>query len=317
LSWLGGLVAPSGLAGLDLEGMERLLTGRRIGLSFRVDEDAYVLAGQTNAADLTDQLRLLATKLTHPNWDPALFARFRAAAVESFDLNFSSASARAGRELGGVIRPNDQRWRPIEREEMNRVTVDQFRDFFSPLLAQGTVHAIIVGDMELEAAVDAMRRTVASLPQRTAPVVAPEADALRPPAPNPQPRTFTHQGDPNQAYALIGWSTLGGRDRIRDRRALALAANMFEARLFDRLREEEGATYSPSAAHLSSASFPSWGIFYTAAEIRPERAPTFFRVAREIIADLAAHPALADEFMRAQNPVVTASGVGWRPTPTG
>ena len=54
--------------------MERLLTGRRIGLAFAVDEDAFVLAGQTNAADLADQLRLLATKLVAPRWDPALFA---------------------------------------------------------------------------------------------------------------------------------------------------------------------------------------------------------------------------------------------------
>jgi zinc protease len=305
LGWLGGLVAPSGLAGLDLEGMERLLTGRRIGLSFGVDEDAFVLAGQTNPADLTDQLRLLTTKLTHPSWDPALFARFRTGALESFDLHFSSASARASRELGGVIRPNDRRWRPVEREEMAAVTVEQFRDFFTPLLAQGPVHAIIVGDMELDAAVEAMRRTVGSLPARPMPAVAPQATALQPPAPNPEPRRFTHEGDPNQAYALIGWSTLGGRDRIRDRRALALAANMFEVRLFDRLREVEGATYSPNAASLTSESFPHWGIFYTAAEIRPERAPTFFRVAREIIADLAARPALADEFTRAQNPVVT------------
>ena len=110
---------------------------------------------QTNAADLADQLRLLATKLAYPHWDPALFARFRAAALESFDLDFSSASARAGREIRRRDpRRNDQRWRPIEREEMNRVTVDQFRDFFTPLLAQGPVDAIIVGDIELEAAVD-------------------------------------------------------------------------------------------------------------------------------------------------------------------
>jgi zinc protease len=305
LGWLGGLVAPSGLAGLDLEGMERLLTGRRIGLSFGVDEDAFVLAGQTNPADLTDQLRLLTTKLTHPSWDPALFARFRTGALESFDLHFSSASARASRELGGVIRPNDRRWRPIEREEMAAVTAEQFRDFFTPLLAQGPVHAIIVGDMELEAAVEAMRRTVGSLPPRPAPTVAAEAIALQPPAPSPEPRRFTHEGDPNQAYALIGWSTLGGRDRIRDRRALALAANMFEVRLFDRLREGEGATYSPNAASLTSESFSNWGIFYAAAEIRPERAPTFFSVAREIIADLATRPALADEFTRAQNPVIS------------
>lgn len=305
LGWLGGLVAPSGLAGLDLEAMERLLTGRRIGLSFAVGEDAFVLSGQTNAADLPDQLRLLTTKLTHPNWDPALFERFRAGALESFDLHFSSAAARATREMGGVIRPNDQRWRPIERSEMEAVTVQQFRDFFTPLLAAGPVHAVIVGDMELEAAVDAMRRTVGSLPPRPEPSLAVNADRLRPPAPNPQPRTFTHQGDPNQAFALIGWSTLGGRDRIRERRALALAANMFETRLFDRIREAEGATYSPNAAHISSEAFPAWGIFYASAEIRPDRAPAFFRAAREILADMAAHPVLPDEFARAQNPVLS------------
>ena len=105
-----------------------------------------------------------------------------------------------------------------------------------------------------------------------------------------------------------GNSTLRQRsnflDRILDRRALSLAANMFQVRLFDRLREEEGATYSPDAAHLSSESFPAWGIFYAAAEIRPDGADTFFAVAREIVADLAAAPVLPDEFARAQNPVI-------------
>ena len=73
------LVAPSGVAGLDLDGMERLLTGRRIGMAFSIDEDAFVLGGQTSATDLPDQLRLLATKLVQPRWDPALLARFRRA----------------------------------------------------------------------------------------------------------------------------------------------------------------------------------------------------------------------------------------------
>ncbi len=305
LGWLSGLVAPSGLAGLDLEGMERLLTGRRIGLAFRVEEDAFVLAGQTNGDDLDDQLRLLVTKLTHPEWDPALFARFQAGALESFDLHFSSASARAAREMGGVIRPGDQRWRPIEREEMAAVTVDAFRDFFEPLLAQGPVHAVIVGDMPLEQAVEAMRRTVAALPPRPDAAPAPGALGVQPPRPDPSPRTFTHQGDPAQAYALIGWSTVGGRESMADRRALALAANLFEVRLFDELREEAGATYSPNGAHLSSDTFGQWGIFYAAAEIRPEGADTFFRIAREIVADLAARPVLPDEFARAQNPVIT------------
>lgn len=305
LDWLGGLIAPSGLAGLDLDGMERLLTGRRMNLTFAIGDDAFVLAGQTNADDLGDQLRLLATKLVAPEWDPALFARFRTSAVESFDMHFSSASARAAREMGGFVRPDDQRWRPIEREEMAAVTVDRFRDFFTPLLAAGPVHVTIVGDAELETAVEAVRRTVAALPERPAAAPSNGPATLRPPAPSSEPRRFTHRGDPDQAFALIGWSTLGGIETVRERRALALAANIFQVRLFDRLREAEGATYSPSAAHSSSEAFPAWGIFYAAAEIRPERADAFFRAAREIVADLAANPVLPDEFARAQNPVIS------------
>jgi zinc protease len=303
--WLSGLVAPSGLAGLDLDGMERLLTGRRIALAFGVEEDAFALGGQTNAADLVDQLRLLTAKLTHPRWDSGLFARFRGAAVETFDLHLSSAAARAARERGGVLRPDDQRFRPIEKAEMRAVRVEQFRDFFAPLLATGPVHAIIVGDVGLEEAVEAARRTVAALPRRPEPVLPPGATALRPPAAAAAPRTFTHQGDPNQAYALIGWSTLGGAERIRERRALALAANMFETRLFDRLREQEGATYAPDAAHLAADAFPAWGVFYAAAEVRPRNVETFFRIARETVADLAARAAGAEEFARALNPVVS------------
>lgn len=304
-AWLGGLVAPSGLAGLDLDAMERLLTGRRLGLAFAQDEDSFILAGQTNAADLDDQLRLLTAKLTNPRWDPALFARFRNAAVTSFDLNFSSASARALRELGGTIRPGDQRWRPIEKAEMEEVTLEQFRDFYTPLLATGPVHAIIVGDVTLDQAVEAVRRTVAALPARPATAAQPRGTAVAPPAPNPEPRSFTHQGDPNQAYALIGWSTFGGTTRTHERRALALAANMFETRLFDRLREQEGATYAPDAVSLTANAFPDWGVFYAAAEVRPANVATFFHTAREIIADMAAHPALPDEFARAQNPVLS------------
>jgi zinc protease len=128
---------------------------------------------------------------------------------------------------------------------------------------------------------------------------------MRPPAPSAGPRLFLHNGAPDQAYGTIGWSTIGGTDRLRERRALALAANIFRVRLFERLREAEGTTYSPAASHLTSEAFPAWGIFYAAAELRPESVPAFFRAAREIVADMAANPVAADEFARAQNPVVS------------
>jgi zinc protease len=305
LGWLGGLIGPSGVGGFDLDAVERMLTGRRMSMGFGVEEDAFVLRGRTNAAELPDQLRLLTAKIAHPRWDPALFARFKAGAVESFDLNFSSAAARGSREMSGFVRPGDARFRPVEREQIAAATVEAMQAYFEPLLAAGPVHAIVVGDVTLDAALDAVRRTVAALPRRQEAQVAPNALTVRPPAPDPTPRDFTHEGAPDQAYVVIGWSTLGGTDRIRDRRALALAANIFRSRLFDRLREAEGASYSPAASHISSETFSSWGIFYAAAEVRPANSATFFRIARETVADMAANPVAADEFSRARNPVLS------------
>ena len=304
-AWLAGIVGPSGLADLDLDGIERLLTGRRMNLSFGISDDAFVLGGTTTGKDLPDQLRLLATKLAYPRWDGALLQRFKAGALDSYDLSFSSASARAAREFSGFTRSGDPRWTPTEKAEIAAANLDQFRNFFEPLLAAGPVEAIIVGDVDLETAVNAMKRTVAALPKR-APAPVPEAlRRTQPPAPDPKPRVFTHEGDQAQAYALIGWTTFGGTGRILERRALSLAANIFEVRLFERLREAEGATYAPNAASSTSEELPGWGIFYAAAEIRPESADTFFRIAREIIAEMAARPADDDEFARAHNPIVS------------
>ena len=304
-AWLAGLVAPSGFADFDLDAMERLLTGRRMNLSFAAEEDSFTLRGATNGTDLADQLRLLATKLAYPRWDEALFARFKAGALESYDLSFASASARAGREFAGFARPNDKRWAPVEKEQIARTSPADVRRFFEPLLTQGPAEVIIVGDVDLETAVAAVAKSIAALPARPPARIAAGAHDVRPPAPNPAPKSFAHNGDKDQAYALIGWSTFGGTERIKERRALSIAANLFQVRLFERLREEEGASYSPNAVSSTSEDLPNWGIFYAASELRPESAPTFFRIAREIVAELAAKPVAADEFARAQNPIVS------------
>src|SRR3546814_10449804 len=68
-------------------------------MSFGGTEDATVLAGQTNGTDLVDQLRLLAAKLAYPRWDESLFRRYQASGLESYELHFASASARAKREF--------------------------------------------------------------------------------------------------------------------------------------------------------------------------------------------------------------------------
>jgi zinc protease len=304
-AWLAPLLGSTGVGPLDLDGLERLLTGRRMSMSFDLDDDALVLRGATRAEELHDQLRLLATKIVAPHFDPGLFQRSRIAALESYDLAFSSASSRMGREFGAVARGGDPRWQPFDKAEIERLRHEDFEAFMTPLLAQGPIEAVIVGDVDLDSAVAAMLGTVAALPRR-AEVRPPGASLrVRPPAASRAPIRFTHQGDSNQAYAALGWTTFGGHEPRRERRALGIAANIAQARLVERLRDSEGASYSPAATVQSSFQFPEWGFFFAGSEIRPERADLFFRLAREIVAELARTPASADEWQRAINPVVT------------
>jgi zinc protease len=304
-AWLASLLGSTGVGPFDLDGLERLLTGRRMSISFDMDDEALILRGSTRAEELGDQLRLLATKIVAPHFDASLFQRSKTAALESYDLAFSSAASRMGREFGAVARGGDARWAPYDKPEIERLRAEDFEAFMKPLLAQGPIEAVVVGDVDLETAVAAMLKTVAALPRRAE--VRPPAASLkvRPPRASKAPIRFTHQGDPTQAYAALGWTTFGGTEGRRDRRALGVAANLAQARLLERLRDSEGASYSPSATVQTSFQFPDWGFFFAGSEIRPERADLFFRLAREIVADLAARPASADEWQRAINPVVT------------
>ena len=59
LAWLAPLLGSTGVGPLDLDGLERLLTGRRMTMSFSIAEDAVELRGSTRAEELGDQLRLL------------------------------------------------------------------------------------------------------------------------------------------------------------------------------------------------------------------------------------------------------------------
>jgi zinc protease len=305
LAWLAPLLGSTGVGPFDLDGLERLLTGRRMTMSFGIAEDAIELKGVTRAEELDDQLRLLAAKIVAPHFDAALFQRSKIAALENYELAFSSASSRMGREFGAAARNGDPRWQPFDRAETERIAAADFEAFMTPLLAAGPVEAVVVGDVNLETAVAAMLKTVAALPRRADAPPPAASLRVRPPRGSKEPIRFTHQGDPTQAYAALGWTTFGGPGHRRERRALSVAANLAGARLLERLRDSEGASYSPAATVQSSFDFPDWGLFFAGSEIRPERADLFFRLGREIVADLAARPASADEWQRAINPVVT------------
>lgn len=291
-----------GIGPFDQEALDRLTAGRRINLSFSTDEDAFVFSAITSPADMADELTLIAGKLGMPAWDPKPVARARAATLIGYDGYDSSPSGVLGHDLEGLLHGGDPRWVTPSKEQIDKTTPDAFRALWEPLLKTGPVEVQVFGDIKADDAIAAVAKSIGALPPRGIKPVNPPK--VRFPRHVTTPVIRNHQGPENQAGAVIAWPTGGGIDDIAESWQLELIAQIFSDRLFDRLRSEAGASYSPSVQSNWPVGMSGGGRILGIGQVRPEQVGFFFKLSREIAADLAANPVSTDELRRTIVPFI-------------
>lgn len=300
-AWAAGLtLLPSGIGTLGLEAIDQLTAGRRIGLSFDIDDDAFVIGYTTSPEDLPDQLRLIAAKLAQPGWDPDPLARTKAVTLAGYNGFSSSPTGVLARDLEGLLHDGDARWTTPSREQVSATTPAQFKKLWAPLLASGPIEVQVFGDFRLEDGITAVTNSIGALKRRASKAGA--APPVRFPAHVANPVTRTHDGPDNQAVAVIAWPTGGGAQGIAESRRLEILAQIFSDRLFERLRSDAGASYSPNVQSSWPEGLANGGRVLAIGQVPPDKIGFFFTLAREIAADLAARPIGEDEMQRTLGP---------------
>ncbi len=293
----------SGIGGLSQDELDRLTSGRRINMGFSIADDAFVLAGTTRSVDLADQLRLMADKLAYPGWDAAPVVRARAAMIVGYSAAQTSPGDVLGRELTGLLHGGDPRWSFPSLPQVRGMTPASFRRLWEPLLNSGPVEIAIFGDVDAEQAIAAAAATFGALPPRPSAPIDPESAFSPGVAPRSTPLVRTYDGPPDQSAAVLAWPTAGGQDDIYESRKLDIVAAIFNDRLFDELREAEGASYSPNVSSNWPAFMPGGGSFVVTSQLKPGGEDNFFRLARKIAHDLTVSPVTADELARSVGPM--------------
>ncbi|MDB5695813.1 MAG: peptidase [Sphingomonas bacterium] len=300
--WAGELaLVSSGVGTLDQGDLDQLTAGRVIGLDFDINEDAFSLNALTSPADLSDQLRLMAAKLAKPGWDPAPVARARTVKIAANAGQDASPTGVLNRDLEALLHDNDPRWVSPSLAQVQALTPQTFRQLWEPALASGPIEVSVFGDVKADAAIAAVAATFGALPPR--PATKAVAPPIRFPAHNATPKRLTHTGPANQAVAVIAWPTGGGIDGIADSRRLDVLAQVFSDRLFERLRQTAGASYSPSVGSQWPIGSPGGGRLIAIGQVTPDKTAYFFQLAREIAADLVATPLSGDELGRIMRPM--------------
>ena len=303
LLWTGdyALVA-SGIGPWGQNEIDQLTNGRQIQLNFAIDDDAFELSAESKPADLSDQMRLIAGKLAQPRWDAAPIERLRVGYLTGYDLNDATPNAVLDRNLRGWLTNNDARWAAPDKAQIEALTPAAFRAFWEPRLASGPIEVQIFGDLEAVDYRAILASTLGALPPRKvlAPANGQRVDFAKV---APVPDIAYHRGAEGQAAAMTAWPTGGGLANPRDARGLEVLAAIFNDRLFDRLRAEQGASYGPVVDSHWPTGFDSGGYLLVGSLLAPKDIDRFYGIARDIAADLVANPVGVDELTRNAVPI--------------
>ncbi len=295
-------LAGSGMATLGQDELDRISTGRKMGFNFTVDDADFTLSADTRQADLADQLYLFAAKFAMPRWDPAPVLRARAAARLQYDGLGTSPQGVLQRDLKFYQHGSDPRYRTPTPQELEAATPEGFRQVWEPILATGPIEVQIFGDIDRAKTVDALSRTFGALPRRP-PVAAATLAASAPVPAGGGSIVVAHQGDANQAAALVSWPTGGGIAGVREGRQIEILTSLLTNRLLDRMREKLGASYAPQVVSSWPVDLDKGGSITALAQLQPADVPVFFATVQEIAADLGVNPPTADELARVTEPL--------------
>ena len=156
----------------------------------------------------------------------------------------------------------------------------------------------------MEALIEALAPTLGALPARAADWPAyDEARTVRFPDPVSEPVVLHHNGPDYQAMANVYWPTFDDSNPRRTR-ALSLLRAVFDLKLTERLREQEGFTYSAFNNDTASDVYPDYGYLYVGADVRLDDVAATYAAIDELAAALAAGEISEDELLRARRPLL-------------
>ncbi|WP_233994035.1 M16 family metallopeptidase [Porphyrobacter sp. AAP60] len=300
-AYLTPSLASGGLGKHSQDEIASVLAGRSVSFGLGSNPDAFTAAATTTPRDLLLQLQVLSATLTDPGYRPEGVERFR----KNIDNFFNTLDSTPGRALasvsGAILSDNDPRFSLQPKEAFFALDYEGLRTAIGDRLAQGAIEVALIGDLEEDAAISAVAATLGALPQRE--------DAFNPRTDNRTrsftaargQRVLTHKGEPDQALLQWYWPTTDDSD-LGETLRLDLLSRIVRLELTDRLREELGQAYSPSAGSQPSHYYPGYGNFIIGASVAADQVEASRAALQSLIADLREGPLDGDVLDRARKP---------------
>ena len=302
--YTGQTFTAGGLGKHSTDDLRGILAGKTVGAGFGVGGDAFTAGGGTNREDLLLEMQLITAHLTDPGYRPEAARQVRKSIDQSYTGFAHTASGPYNLEIPKLLASGDHRFGLPPKDEMLKRNLDEVKAWVGPQLARGAIEVALVGDLDLEATITAVARTLGALPKRDP---RPALDELRKVsfAAAPFDREFAIDTEIQKADVRLYWPTTDGRD-IRRARRLSLLAEVLSDRLRLKIREELGDAYSPGAGSNAGELYLGYGYILAGTTVEPAKTKKIADVIAALAAELAEKGVTEDELKRAKTPILTS-----------
>lgn len=296
------VVNESGFGAMDRMALEDALAGRLASIDFEVREDRFVVKGQAITKELPLLFQLLQTAVEDPGYTEAS----RQLAIK----RFTQEHLRMSKSVDGVMKlkgqkflaGGDNRFGTPALEDLRQRTVDQMKEWMGQQLRKGPMELAIVGDFDVDRAIELAGQYMGSLPRREG--EHPDLPVSGPEFPSGHKLKLSIRTQTPKALVVVAYPTEDFWDIQRTRR-LSIMSELYSERLRQHIREKLGAAYSPYAYNRSSRAYKGYGMTQIFIQVDPKQSEKIIDEVRQISAQLRAESTDADEFRRILDPTLT------------
>ncbi|HTO04304.1 MAG TPA: insulinase family protein, partial [Opitutus sp.] len=300
----GAVFDSGGLGEHSVDDLRRILAGKNVGVQLAADTDAFVFNSRTTPDDLLLDLQLLTAKMVDPGYRPEALRQVQKG-IEQLYLSFEhTANGPMATEVANLIASGDPRFGLPEKDVLLSRSLDEVRTWLAPQLQHGAIEVGIVGDLDVEATIEAVAKTLGALPPRQPKPALTELRRVEFPE-EPFAKAYSIASEIPKGLAVVYWPTTDDSDIQRTRR-LTLLTSILTDRLRVKVREELGGSYSPNARNFNSDTFIDYGYISASVDVEPAMADEILDTVIELADDLARTGASEDELVRAKQPLLTA-----------
>lgn len=300
---LTNALALGGLGRHSQDDLTSVLAGRSVVFGLSNTTDAFSTSGTTTPRDLALQMQVLAALLTDPGFRPEGEERFRRGIENYFARRDATPAAALGAAIGGILSDNDPRFTLQSKAAFLALDYTGLREAISDRLANGAIELALVGDFDERAVIAAVAATFAALPPREPDFNPREEARARSFTAQRGLRAISHAGEADQALLQWTWPTTDDSD-LGETLRLDLLSRVARLELTDRLREQLGQAYAPSAGAGNSRYYRGYGTFSLTASVDIAEVAATRAAVAELLDELRAAPLSPDLIERARRPLL-------------